>query len=369
VTNNGDGAAGAARSTRKMHHVASAATGASSARLPGPPSMWTGRTSQKVAPSPAVLLVLRMIQGALTGTTFAAQALVAAAVPEKETARSMGLLQMSVFVGATFGPVGGGAVAQFFGYRAAFVGAGILVALATVVVLRFVHEPPKRAAKQSIEDRQPSVLAVVAIPAFAGTLVLMLITQVAATSLLPVVPLYVQQLLHGGGNVASYTGWLLAASGVTAAIGSYAGGRAHRHLGLKPLLLVSITLSAVLLVPQGYVGSYLSFLILRCVGAVAFGVLLSLVSTSAAVSSPKNAKGTAFGLMGAASSMGFGAGPLIGGAVAAVFGIRSVFLLGGGILALTPVVFLGAGAMARAASRLRGSASRSLTALIPGRER
>src|SRR5579872_5027337 len=63
------------------------------------------------ASSPWMLLVLRMVQGSLTGTVFAAQALVAASVPEEETGRSMGLLQMSVSLGATLGPVDGGAAA------------------------------------------------------------------------------------------------------------------------------------------------------------------------------------------------------------------------------------------------------------------
>ena len=85
------------------------------------------------APSPGVLLGLRMIQGGLTGTVFAAQALVAATVPEQETGRSMGLLQMSVSLGATLGPLGGGIVAEAVGFRAAFVSAGLLLAAAAMV--------------------------------------------------------------------------------------------------------------------------------------------------------------------------------------------------------------------------------------------
>lgn len=327
-------------------------------------------TLMGLTPSPTILLVLRMVQGALTGTTFAAQALVAAAVPEKETARSMGLLQMSIFVGATFGPVGGGAVAQLLSYRASFVAAGILIALATLVVVRYVREPARRGVQRETEDKdRPSILTVLAIPAFAAALVLTLATQVAATSLLPVIPLYVQDLLHGGRNAASYTGWLLAASGVAAAIGSYAAGRLHRRVGLQPLLYTSIALSSLLLIPQALVETFLSFLLLRCAGAFAFGALLSLVSTWAATSSPRNAKGTAFGLIGAASSMGFGTGPLLGGALAAALGIRAVFVISGAMLGIMPIVAAGTPTLLPVAHRLRARLPRAAARRSPARER
>src|SRR5438270_5124077 len=108
------------------------------------------------APTPAVLLGLRMIQGALTGTVFAAQALVAASVPEKETGRAMGLIQMSISVGATLGPVGGGAVSEFVGFRPTFVCAGVLLALSAAVVFIFVREPEKRIVARGAHGERPS---------------------------------------------------------------------------------------------------------------------------------------------------------------------------------------------------------------------
>lgn len=171
--------------------------------------------------SPWILLVLRMVQGSLTGTIFSAQALVAATVPEKETARSMGLLQMSVFVGATFGPVGGGAVAQAVGYRATFAAAGILLAAGAAIVFALVREPARRPAQHASGNAaRASVASVLTIPAFAAALALTLLVQLSATALFPVLPLYVQDLLHTGNGVASSTGWLMAVSGMTAAAGS-----------------------------------------------------------------------------------------------------------------------------------------------------
>jgi DHA1 family multidrug resistance protein-like MFS transporter len=283
-------------------------------------------TLMGLAPSPGILLLLRLIQGGLTGTVFAAQALVASSVPEEETGRAMGLLQMSVFAGATVGPIGGGAIADLWGFRAAFVSAGFLLGLATLVVFIFVREPARRRAHRIADaEARPSIRALLTVPAFAAALTLTLLVQLTATSVFPIIPLYVRELLHGAHNVAADTGWLFAVSGVTGALGSYYGGRLQRRVDLRPLLLVATMLSALLIAPQAFASSYISFLLLRAAAACAFGVLLGAVGTLAAKSSPAHAKGAAFGLMGAASSLGFGCGPLAGGAIVAVTGIRPLF--------------------------------------------
>src|SRR5437588_12932633 len=96
-------------------------------------------TLMGLAPAPSVLLALRMIQGALTGTVFSSQALVASSVPEDELGRSMGLLQMSISLWAPKHHVAGGVLDTVFGYRLAFVPAGVLIALPPAVVFAFVH--------------------------------------------------------------------------------------------------------------------------------------------------------------------------------------------------------------------------------------
>jgi len=180
------------------------------------------------------------------------------------------------------------------------------------------------------------MMSVLALPAFMGALILTTVVQVAGTAFLPIVPLYVQELLHTSGDVASQTGWLLAVSGIAAAIGSYSAGRLNRQFALRRLLLIFVGASAALLVPQAFVHNFMSFLVLRAAAAVAFGALFGLVGTLAAISSPRDAKGVAFGMVGAASSIGFGAGPLLGGGLAAAFGIRPLFIMSAILLASMP---------------------------------
>ena len=66
------------------------------------------------------LVVLRGIQGLITGVIGAHNALVAAVVPRERTGYAMGLLQVGLGIGVALGPLIGGLVADLFGYRATF---------------------------------------------------------------------------------------------------------------------------------------------------------------------------------------------------------------------------------------------------------
>jgi MFS transporter, DHA1 family, multidrug resistance protein len=295
-----------------------------------------------LAPTPWILLGLRMVQGALTGTVYSSQALVASSVPEREMGRSMGMLQMSISLGATMGPLGGGMVAQFFGYRAAFVGAGLLIGLATAVVYVYVQEPGhRRAARHEVvAEERPSIWQLLAIPAFAGALALTLVTQFGTTLVFPIIPLYVKSLLAGAASPSAATGWIFASAGIASALGSYGAGRLQRHMSLKVLLMIVVTVSALLTLPQAFVTGFTPFLMVRAAAAVALGALAGLVGTLAAISSPPRARGAAFGLIGAVSSLGFGTGPLMGGALVAVLGMRAVFVVAAVLIGMIPVVYL-----------------------------
>jgi DHA1 family multidrug resistance protein-like MFS transporter len=301
-----------------------------------------------LAPNPWILLGLRMIQGALTGTVYSAQALVATTVPEEEVGSSMGMLQMSVSLGATLGPLAGGVVAATLGYRAAFIGAGCLIAMATAVVFAYVQEPERRRESRHSDqsEERPSMWALLTIPAFAAALALTLVTQFGSTLVFPIIPLYVQDLLHGAGSASTATGWIFACAGIASALGSFAAGRLQRHLPLKGLLLAVVALAALFTLPQAFAGGYSQFLLIRSLAAVSLGALSGLVGTLAAISSPPKARGVAFGLMGAVSSLGFGAGPLLGGALAAMLGLRAVFAIAACLIGAIPLGFLAASVVA-----------------------
>ena len=97
------------------------------------------------AQSPIHLLICRTLQGTVSGTIAAASALVAAISPRARSGYSLGMVQLSVWVGTAIGPILGGIAVGTLGYRTCFWLAGLLMAAAGVATLVLVKEGPRPA--------------------------------------------------------------------------------------------------------------------------------------------------------------------------------------------------------------------------------
>src|SRR5207245_666128 len=157
-------------------------------------------------------LVLRILQGALTGTVAASTALVATIVPRDRLASSMGLLQTSAYLGIAGGPTLGGLVAEAVGIRGTFVVAGALLGGGGAAVWLFVHEH-----YQPLTERRPGFIRSLQVglssPAVRPLLVVLFLIQVSSAIVFPILPLVVQHLAAPGDPVKLYAGL---AFGVTA---------------------------------------------------------------------------------------------------------------------------------------------------------
>jgi MFS transporter, DHA1 family, multidrug resistance protein len=102
------------------------------------------------------LVILRALQGLITGTVAAANALVAAQAPRERAGYAMGLLTVSMGGGVALGPLIGGVIADTFSYSAAFYVTGALLFLAGLVVFFGIQETFERPAKQTV-NKAPSL--------------------------------------------------------------------------------------------------------------------------------------------------------------------------------------------------------------------
>jgi DHA1 family multidrug resistance protein-like MFS transporter len=283
------------------------------------------------------LVILRTLQGALTGTITAANALVAASAPRERAGSALGALQMAVYLGASVGPLVGGSVADSFGYRMAFYVTGTLLFLAGVGVLFFVREDfePEMAHETTAEGGNPGlhrrlwihlspVLGSAPLLSVIGVRLLM---RLGARLTGPVLPLFIQSIVPPDARVASITGVISGVSAGAGAVGALGLGRLGDRMGYRPILVTCAASSAVSYFLQSFVSSSGALLALQAVSGLAMGGILASVSASLARLSPEGQEGIVYGVDASIVSLANAVGPMTGSAVAAWAGLRVPFLV------------------------------------------
>ena len=291
------------------------------------------------------LVILRALQGCLTGTIAAATTLVASSVPRQRSGHALGLLQMAVYSGASAGPLLGGLVADHFGYRTAFVVTGALLFLAGVTVAIFVREefePPHREAGSRKGDFWLGVRAVFRSRELLVVLGIELMLRLGTRIMGPVLPLFVQTLVPGETRVASLVGLITGLGAATSAVGAVLLGRASDRLGYRTVLLICALGAVVVYMPQFFVTTPVQLLILQAAAGAAMGGGLAVIGAMLANLSPEGRQGAVYGLDWSAISAANGLGPMTGAAVAVGLGLRVPFLFAAGIYGLAALIVMAA---------------------------
>lgn len=272
-------------------------------------------------------LVLRVLQGMFTGTVAASTALVASVVPRDRIAYSMGLLQTSVYVGISAGPVLGGAIAQVVGIRGTFFVAGAMLAIGGVFIWQFVHEhfPPPTTV------RRPGFFATLGRGLRSRVLlplmVTLLLVQLSSAIVLPILALYVQRLSAPGDPVKLYAGLAFGATAVFSALAAISYGRVVDRSGYRRILIFGCFGAAIFFLPQAFAQNIGQFLLLRAGLGIFFGVLIPATNAIIGLVTPPDLRGSAYGLTNSGTAVGTAVGPLLGAIIAASFGYPSVFIV------------------------------------------
>ncbi len=283
------------------------------------------------------LIVLRVIQGALTGTVTAATTLVASSAPRERAGYALGLLQTAVWAGASVGPLIGGLIADTWGYRATFWVTGGLLFVAGLTVWHFVHEeftPPSQDRSKPDSGFWYGLRLVVRNRGLLSLFSVRLLVRTAARLIGPVLPLFVQSLAPTVTRIASLTGLISGASAATSAVGAVTIGRASDRLGYRRVLLTCAAGLALLYVPQFFVTTPWQLLVLQAAAGLVMSGVLASISALLANLAPEGRQGAVYGVDASIVSVANAVGPMLGASVAAGLGLRAPFLLAAGIFAL-----------------------------------
>ena len=290
------------------------------------------------------LLILRAIQGTLTGTVPAATTLVASSAPTERRGYALGLLQMAIYLGSSVGPLLGGFISDTLGYRAAFFVTGGLLFTAGVLVSALVreqftppeeHEPSDKKQKPRLLD---GVLLVLRTRALLVVFSIRVLMRTAFRIVGPIMPLFIQQIAGPGVKVASLTGTITGLASATSAGSAILFGRLSDRLGPRRILLGCGAVACAMYGLQGFAQTPTQFLILRVINGAAMGGIVSSVSALLAALAPKDRFGAVYGVDTSLVAAANAVAPMVGAALTATWGLSAAFLGAAAMYGLATVV-------------------------------
>ena len=270
-----------------------------------------------LATSPTHILILRLCQGALTGTITASAALVASVSPSDRAGFSMGMMQAAIFAGNAVGPVVGGITSDAIGARPAFFISGALLMVGGVLITVFAtegHSHPRESTGEGQTFGQ-----VLRSPGFIGILLLMFVMRLSRAFPGVIFQEYVEVLVGERGDVNTVAGFLLAVMFLTASITSMLMGRLADRVGYASLIIAGTIAGGAICIPQAWVSALWQLFVLRILLGVAAGTIGPAMGKFVHASFPPSSHGRAFGIVQSANSFAFSIGPLAGGFVNAAF--------------------------------------------------
>jgi len=295
-----------------------------------------------LAQSAEQLILLRAIQGMITGTVSANNALVAAATPRKRIGFAMGTLQVGLWTGVAIGPLLGGVLADIFGYSVPFFITAVLLFLAGLTVSFGIDEdfkPPKNPVKispASIFGEWKHILSTSGV----GMVYLMrFLTGLARTIIIPIAPLFVVSLIaEDAATTNTYAGLVLAVSSATSTIGAIYLGNLGDKISHKSVLFWSSVVAAALYIPQVFVGDVWQLLILQGLAGVAAGGMVAAPSALLARFTDKGEEGAVYGLDNSVVAGARAVAPLFGAWVAVLLGMRGTFAASAAVFGIVAFV-------------------------------
>ena len=271
-----------------------------------------------------MLILLRLIQGFVTGSIPAANALIAATVPRERIGFAMGLMQVALWSGVAIGPLIGGVVADAFGYRASFMITAALLFVSGIMVRLGVKEEftppePSKSGRPSMFQQWRNVLDAEGVKA---AYFIRFLAGLGQILIFPIAPLFILTLLPADAPVNFYTGLMLSVSGITSTGSSIFLGRLGDGIGHRQILLGSVLFTALSYLPQGLVTSAWQLLLLRGMTGIGIGGTVTSLTALLAQYTKQGEEGSVYGLDAALVSGSRTIGPLLGGSLATWLGMR-----------------------------------------------
>lgn len=272
-----------------------------------------------------LFIFLRTMQGVLSGFIPSSTALVATNTPEERISRSLGILQTGIAAGTIMGPLFGGVLAYWFGIRETIFIGGFTILIGTGLVLFGVKETAPRSKEKAnvIRDLKVGFTN----PDLFSVLMILFAVQVSLSLIQPVLTLYIEDITPMGMDVSLVTGVVFSMVGLATILAAPKWTDIGDRIGCRTVLMIGLFAGAVFNVTQLFFPNVYLFGAWRFFFGLSIAGVIPAINSMIARSVTPDFRGRAFGISTSFNQIGQATGPLAGGAIAGVMGLRAPFVV------------------------------------------
>ena len=286
--------------------------------------------------TPEGVVLIRLIQGLVSGFYSASITLIASESPIERTGWALGLLASANLAGSLIGPLLGGYIADTVGIRNDFILVGILMGLAGVLATIFIHENyvpqsnPEKLSIRKLKEQIPEFNSIVAL------CVASFIYAICIMSLQPVISVYIKGIVPSNTeNLAFIAGAVFSAMGIAQLMSSSPLGKLVDKIGPRKGLVVSLIYVGLFNIPQAYVTDVYQLAIIRFLQGFGLGGMLPALNTYLSSKTPREFTGQVFAYNQSCLFFGYFLGSIGGASLMAWLGFTTLFWASGGLFIIS----------------------------------
>ena len=286
--------------------------------------------------TPEGVVLIRLIQGLVSGFYSASITLIASESPIERTGWALGLLASANLAGSLIGPLLGGYIADTVGIRNDFIIVGTLMGLAGVLATIFIHENyvpqpnPEKLSIRKLKEQIPEFNSIVAL------CVASFIYAICIMSLQPVISVYIKGIVPSDTeNLAFIAGAVFSTMGIAQLMSSSPLGKLVDKIGPRKVLVISLIYVGILNIPQAYVSDVYQLAIIRFLQGFGLGGMLPALNTYLSSKTPREFTGQVFSYNQSCLFFGYFLGSVGGASLMAWLGFTTLFWVSGGLFIIS----------------------------------
>jgi DHA1 family multidrug resistance protein-like MFS transporter len=273
---------------------------------------------------------MRAFQGFSSGLWPMDLAIMTLYAPPAKMGLCLGIMQGVLTAGGVIGPLLGGILAESFGMRLSFFLASGALFLNFLMFVFFIKEPPaSTTAKQTTAAPATGNISPWHIPLIRTMLLCGTCTQMVILILQPILTTYITVLAGPVDNLIFISGLVFSLGGIAGAVTAPFWGTFGQHHGFFRAMAIALACAGIGLILQGLPDDLYAFAAMQFICGLFFAGIQPAINAILAQATPAAMKGRIFGLLFAAQQVGSMAGPIFGGIIATLFGMKTVFYTAG----------------------------------------